>query len=1080
MSGSVTDRFAALTSEQRVRLMRKLVQAGTLDAVPAVVPPREPGPVPLSPAQEDLWVYQSLYPGTAALNLCCSYHFEGPVDPTQLAAALSVVQDNHDVLRTRITGEPGELRVDFPAAGPFRLERIDLRGTGTTLEDVLDEFRHRPFDLGRDRLIRGRLVTVDNARTVLMLGLHHIVTDWWSFDVLHTAFAEAYLAIRDGTGTRPRRPAIQYADFAAWQRELDAAGVFDARLGFWRRYLADPPRGLVVPGSPAVQASTDADPGIAQVRFHIDATATAAVRDFARAHSATVYGVLISAFAVLAHRLTGAGDMVLGTPIANREAKGLAQVIGYVMNAVPSRWRIDPADTFAGLVRRFTAGFPELLANADVPVGRIVSAIAPEREAGRSPLFQWVFMYLTRQTSVDRLRAFAEPERIHTGGEHDLLGAVQEDGAGLAGSFEVRTDRYDPAAVRHWAECFVALLGRLVATPEASLGSHDLLTAPQRHRLIDDGRAGSPAPRTIPALLSGLAARTPDAVALEAAGTRLSYAELADRVARLAAGLARHGAGPGRIVALSFRRPDSMVIASLAVQWTGAAYLPLDPDHPPERASYLLADAAPVLLLTDDTEPAEVDVPRLMLDERAYGAEPLPRRDVAPGHAAYVIYTSGSTGRPKGVVVSHTGLAALARTLVSRSGLDEHSRIPQLSSPTFDNAVAELCAALGAGGTLVVPASRPLAGAQLADLLTSARITFAVLTPSVLATVPPGEYPALRGLCMCGEACPPGLVGRWATGGRKVYNGYGPTESTVGATYSDPLPADGTTPPIGRPMLGTRTYVLDGRLRPVPVGVAGELYLAGPGLAQGYLDRPGLTAERFVADRFGPPGERMYRTGDLARWRDDGQLDFAGRTDDQVKVRGVRIELGEVEEVLAGHPSTSRAVATVHGGRIVAYVVPEPGRSVDPAALLRYAASMLPAAMVPATIVPLPAVALTAGGKVDRAALPAPAAPAPAGSRQPANPREQALCGLFAELLPVPTAGPDDDFFQLGGDSIGAILLAGRAQAAGLAFTPQDVFTARTPANLALLARVAKATDVDDLPLVDLTQEQLAALEADL
>jgi amino acid adenylation domain-containing protein/non-ribosomal peptide synthase protein (TIGR01720 family) len=1041
---SPTDRFAALSSEQRVRLLRRLVEARQLDAIPAVVPPRDPGPVRLSPAQEDLWVYQSLYPGTAALNLCCAYHFDQPVDPAQLEAALSVVQDKHDVLRTRIDGEPGNLRMDFPPAAPFALERVDLRGTRTTLDDVLTEFRDRPFDLARDCLIRGRFVTVHDEHAVLMLGLHHIVTDWWSFDVLHTEFAEAYLALRDGALPPVRRPAIQYADFAAWQRELDAAGVFDARLAFWRHYLADLSEPLVVPGSPG------GDPGIAQVRFHIDPADTAAIREFARAHGATVYGVVMSAFAVLAHRLTGADDLVIGTPVANRQAKGLAQVIGYVMNAVPTRWRIDPDDSFTSLLQRFTAGFPELLANADVPVGRIVSAVAPERETGRSPLFQWLFMYLTRQASVDRLRTFTEPERIHTGGEHDFVGALQADGDGLAGSFEVRTDRYDPVAVRHWAESFVALLGRLVAAPEAPLASHDLLTEQHRRRLIPQGQLAPPA-QSIPELLSRRAARTPDKVAVESPELSLTYAELVDRVARLAGRLARHGAGPERVVALALDRPVDTVVASVAVQWTGAAYLPIDPDYPADRIRYLLADAAPVLLLTDRADYLpDVDISRLVLDESAYDASPLSRREVPAGQAAYVIYTSGSTGRPKGVVVSHAGIAAMTETLVDRFGLDEHSRVPQLTSPAFDVSVSELCAAFGAGGTLVVPASRPLVGSALADVLGAAQVTFALQAPSVLATVPAADYPALGHVCIGAEPCPPELVARWAVHGRSVHNGYGPTESTVWATFSDSLPAGGGAPPIGRPVRGTRTYVLDARLRPVPVGVAGELYLAGPGLARGYLDRPGLTAERFVADPHGPAGERMYRTGDLARWRDDGQLDFLGRTDHQVKIRGVRVELGEVQAVLAGHPSVARAVATVYEGRLVAYTVPVPGTSADPEVLLRHAATTLPAAMVPSVIVPLATLPLTTGGKLDRAALPAPAAPSPAPARPSTDPREQTLCSLFAEVLSAPAVGPDDDFFHLGGDSIGAIRLAGRASAAGLAFTPRDVFAARTPARLAL------------------------------
>jgi amino acid adenylation domain-containing protein/non-ribosomal peptide synthase protein (TIGR01720 family) len=1064
----MADRFVALTSAQRVELMRRLVDSGQVDAIPEVVPPHDgDGPVRLSPAQEDLWVYQSLYPGTAALNLCCAYHFDPPACPERLETALTLVQDRHDVLRTRISGGPGELRVDFPECGRFRLERLDLRGTGIALERVLAEFRSRPFDLHRDRLIRGMFVTVDDSHATLLLCLHHLITDWWSFDVLHGDFAEAYLAVRDGAVPHRPPPAIQYRDFAAWQRELEAAGVFEARLAFWRRYLAGLPGPLVVPGSRP--ASGDGTAGIAQIGFGIDAATADAVRSLARAHGSTVYGVLMCAFAVFAHRLTGADDMVIGTPVANRSARGLAQVIGYVMNAVPTRWRMDDTETFAGILRRFTAGFPDLLANADVPVGRIVAATAPERDPGRSPLFQWVFMYLAKQDSVARLRAFAEPERVHTGGEHDVVAAVREVDDGLAGSFEVRTDRYDPAIVRPWSPHFTALLDRLVDAPDAPLRSREVLATAER-RLLSGAPmppVSGPPPPALPRLVASHATGRPDAVAVESDRLSLSYAELADRVARLAGTLAGHGAGPERVVALALEHPADMVVAALAVQHTGAAYLPLDPDYPAERLRFMLADGAPVLVVTDAATAATLPaawggghgrpdpVPRLLLDASAYRADPLAPPAVLPGHPAYVIYTSGSTGRPKGVVVSHAAVAALAGTLVRHFHLDAGSRILQFSSPSFDLSVAEMCMVFGAGGTLVVPGTRPLAGEPLAGVLQERGITFTLLPPSVLASVPAGDYPTLQGLAVGAEACPPELVSAWAAGGRRVVNAYGPTESTVVATLSDALAGDGTTPAIGRPVPGTRVYLLDQHLRPVPVGVAGELYLAGDALARGYLRRPGLTAERFVADPYGPAGARMYRTGDLARWRDDGQLDFVGRADDQVKIRGLRIELGEIEAVLAGHPSVARAVVTVHEAQLVAYTVASQGRSADPAALRRYSAAALPAPMVPVAIVPLEALPLTPSGKLDRAALPPPAGPPVAPERSPASAREQALCGLVADVLGIPTPGPQQDFFRLGGDSIGAILLASRASRAGFAFSPRDVFTARTPADLALLNRVA-------------------------
>ncbi|WP_405589007.1 amino acid adenylation domain-containing protein [Streptomyces sp. NBC_01092] len=1084
---SMAERFSALSGEQRVRLMRRLVESGQAGLIPAVVPPRDgDGPARLSPAQEDLWVYESLYPGTAALNLCCAYHFDAPMDPDLLESALTLVRGNHDVLRARIDGEPGALTVTFPPEERFRLEREDLRGTGITIAEAFETFRRRPFDLAGEPLMRARLVTVDDRRSTLMLSLHHVIADWWSFDVLQAEFAEAHRATRSGTAPALTRPRIQYADFASWQGELEAAGVFEARLAFWRRYLAEPPGPLTVPGARAGSSEE-----IAQIPFRVDAPTARAVRALARERGASVYVVLMAAFAVLAHRLTGADDMVLGTPTANRAAKGLERVIGYVMNAIPTRWRIRPGDSFADVLSRFAADFPELMANADVPVGRIVSTVAPDRSAGRSPLFQWVFMHLTQQRSVAALREFSEPERIHTGGEHDLVGIVRDaDDGAMDGSFEIRTALFGADTVRHWTDAYLELLRRFTADPEVPLADVGLLSEADGRRLLELGLGpAAPEPLSLPDLVARQAARTPDAPALEGSAPALTYAELVDRVEQLAAVFSEHGAGPGEVVALALGRGAAMVPALLAVQRAGAAYLPVDPDYPTERIRVALEDAKPVLVVVGERGlSVDTDVPTLRLSNslelprdvmdrlprhggwsrsspRPFGAPPALPAELDPATPAYVIHTSGSTGRPKGVVVPHTGLAALARGLVDSMALAPGGRVLQLGSPAFDISVAEMCMAFGSGGTLVVAPDGPLAGQGLADVLTGLRINATMLPPSVLATLPAGEYPDLRSLAVGAEACPPELVARWAVGGRRFHNAYGPTEYTVAATVSGPLTGDGTPPPIGVPLPGTRTYVLDERLRPVPPGVCGELYLAGPAVAYGYLGRAGATAERFVADPYGAPGTRMYRTGDLARRRDDGALEYLGRSDDQVKIRGQRIEPGEIAAVLTGHPSVERAVAVVREDRpgrprLVAYVVGGDGVEPAPDALLAYAAGRLPAAMVPADVMVLDALPLAPNGKLDRAALPAPGSRPDVEGRAPEGVREVTLCALFQEVLGVERVGADDDFFRLGGDSIMAIQLAGRASGAGLGITPREVFTARTPAALALTAR--EAADLGD------------------
>ncbi|WP_062212214.1 non-ribosomal peptide synthetase [Streptomyces sp. NBRC 109706] len=1059
-SSPLADRFAALTGEQRQRLMRRLVEAGQAEAIPAVVPPRDgDAPLRLSPAQEDLWVFDELYPDTAALNLCCAYHFEGPVDPAELERALTLLRRNHDVLRTRIGGPPEAPDVSFPPAEPFTLERIDLRGSDRQLDDVFAEFRRRPFDLRGEGLMRGRFVTVDERRRTLMLSLHHIVTDWWSFDVLHTEFATTYRVVREG-GTPPARPAIQYADFASWQRELERAGVFEARLAFWRDYLADPPRPLAPHGPPRTAPARSA--AIAQLPFRLSADVERRVRALARERGTTVYGVLMAAFAAFAGRLGDVDDLVLGTPVANRAAKGLDRVIGYVMNAVPTRWRIGPDTTFAQLLAGFAADFPRVLAHADVPVGRIVAATAPDRDAGRSPLFQWVFMYLPRQESVRRIREFAEPERIHTGGEHDLVCVVQDADDGFAGTIEVRTDRLPPDVVAHWAESFATLLERLLHHPETPVAHHPLGTHEAPHRPPADPPRPTDQPPGLPAMVERWAAERPGAPALDDGETVLDYATLADRVARLAGRLAALGVRPGATVALALGRCPAATVATLAVQRAGAAQLPVDPGHPERRIRQLLADAEPVLLLVAPGArvPAGIGTPTLVVDEAAWSGPPLPAGPPLPGQPAYVIHTSGTTGRPKGVVVPHAGVTTLAAALVDAFALDANSRVLQAGSPTFDIFVAELAMAFHAGGTLVVAPPGGLAGEALAEVLRDRGISATLLPPALLAGVAPDEVPELRTVGVGAEPCPPALVALWAGAGRRMVNAYGPTEATVAVTLSDPLDGAAGTVPIGRPIPGVRAQVLDRSLRPVPVGVAGELYLGGPGLAHGYLGRPALTAERFVADPRGPAGARMYRTGDLVRRRPDGQLDFLARVDAQIQLHGLRVEPAEVAAVLAEHPAVERAVVVERDQRLVGYPVSRTGSAPSLDELRAFLAERLPAALVPAAFVPLAALPLTPAGKTDLAALPAPepVEPTDSGEAAPAGVGEAALRALFADVIGVPSVGAQDGFFDLGGDSIMAIQLAHRARAIGLAFTPAEVFGASTPRQLALLAREVEAT----------------------
>ncbi|GHH87457.1 hypothetical protein GCM10018793_63310 [Streptomyces sulfonofaciens] len=1072
------ERLAALTREQRVTLVRRLVAAGRNPAsLPAVVAAhRAAGPAPLSPAQRDLWVFDSLHPGSAALNLCGTYHFDHPVETGRLEAALRLVCSRHDVLRSRITGEVGALTAAPAPVESFGVERRDLRDGSATLDEAVAAIRARPFDLARESPLRACHIVLDDARSTLVLSLHHIITDWYSFDILHTEFAQAYAALAGG-GTPPERPEVQYADYAAWQAELEEAGVFDAQLDFWRDYLKEPP-GPLDAGAAAVAPDSGSQQGTESVPFTLSAERAGAVREFARRHDTSVFAVLLSAFAVLVHRLTGSPDFVLGTPTANRGAKGLERLIGYVMNVMPTRWRIDPARSFEDLLTGFVADLPGILAHSSVPVGRIVSDLAPQRTADRSPLFQWVFMHLGQQQSIHTLPEGARFQRVHTGGEHDFVVIVRDtpDGS-MQGVFEFHTELFAPETVGHWTDSFTVLLADLLARPRVPVGRSALLGADARRRLgrVQHGPAATGPATSLSALVAKWAALTPDAVALDGPRGALGYALLEERVARAAGRLAALGVGPESIVGLAMPRGPEFVTALLAVDRAGGAHLHLDPAHPAERTSRLVRDARPALVLTGDGVPAPAGARALAWREAQEGREGADCAPIAadpagpdPHGAAYVIYTSGSTGEPKGVVVTRSGLAALTASLVDGGGLGTHTRVAQLASGSFDASISELCAAFGSGGTLVVPGPEPLAGPALAAFLADHGVTWALIPPTVLASMPADGRADLRALATLltgGEAVGAELAARWAPG-RSLVNAYGPTEATVIATLSDPL-RPGEVPPIGRPVRGVRVQVLDALLQPVPVGVVGELYLAGPQLARGYLHRPGATAARFVPDPdAGEPGALMYRTGDLVRWAADGRLYYEGRSDDQVKIRGFRIEPGEVEAVLAAHPQVRQAAVVVREDRpgdrrLVAYAVPERGPGgqegdavPDGASLRSHLAGRLPAHLVPAAVVVLDQVPTTVGGKLDRRALPAPAYGA-AVSEAPRTARERLLAGLFAEVLGVARVGVDEDFFSLGGDSIMALQLVAAARAAGLELTAREVFAAGTVGGLAALARNA-------------------------
>ncbi|OKI02484.1 hypothetical protein A6A06_15750 [Streptomyces sp. CB02923] len=1059
---------------------------------PALRPRPRPARVPLSFGQRRLWTLHRMTGPSPAYNVPLVLRLRGAVDADALDAALGDVMERHEVLRTVFAeaadGEP--YQVTRPAVGPFLVRApAAYRSAEVLASAVCRATRHR-FDLAAELPFRASLFPcADGGESVLVLLVHHIAADGWSMAPLWRDVATAYEARAGGRAPEWAALPVQYADFALWQREAAGdevagdTGYAAPHIAFWREELAGLPSQLTLP----YDRSRPSDPRRrgAVVPFRWDTELHGRVMELARTHGASVFMVVQAAVAALLTRLGAGTDIPLGTPVAGRTDAALDEVVGFFVNTLVLRTDTSGDPSFHDLVQRVRERDLRAYAHQDVPFERIVEALNPDRSADRNPLFQVALAVDTASGDAPALPGVAvEREEAHTGtAKFDLSFRLTEQRgpggrpAGIDGSVEFATALFDRGTAEILAVRLRRLLTAVVTRPDRPIGQADILSAGERRLLLHrwSGPARGLPTGLLPTLFEERAAREPDAPALVEGARSATYAETNADANRLAHLLTTRGAGPERVVALCLPRSATAVRAALAVAKTGAAHLPVDPALPRERIAYLLRDTAPVVVVTTADAARKVPPdgpPHLVLDTagtiRSLAGQPdhdptdadrlAPLR---PAHPAYVIHTSGSTGTPKGVVVTHTGLHALAAAQVARFGLRPGSRVLQLASPSFDASVMETLMAFASGAALVVPPAGPLGGEALADFLARERVTHCLVPPTVLAGVPHTALPDLETLVIGGEAGTGELVARWSPG-RRMINAYGPTETTVCATLSEPLHSTGT-PPIGAPVTHSRAYVLDAALRPVPPGVAGELYLAGAGLARGYANRPGPTAERFVACPFGAAGERMYRTGDLARWRVDGQLEFAGRADDQVKVRGFRVEPGEIEAALTAHPAVARAAVTVRTdasgtARLVGYVVAAPeGPAPGPGPVREFLRARLPDHLVPAAVVTLDTLPLTLGGKLDRDALPDPGfTPAPAG-RAPRTPEEEVLCGLFAEVLRLPSAGVDDDFFDLGGDSLLATRLAGRIRAVlGTELDLRGFFASPTVAGTAGRLRTAR------------------------
>ncbi|MCX5046722.1 amino acid adenylation domain-containing protein, partial [Aldersonia sp. NBC_00410] len=1061
----------------------------------ALVAGPRPERVPLSMAQSRMWFLNRLDPESAAYNIPMAIRLSGALDVAALQAAVTDVLERHESLRTvypELDGAGYQVVLSPEQVG---LDLAPVSVTEAELFGVVAGVVGRGFDVTTEVPVRARLFRVSDSVTgdsrgatdefVLVFVAYHIATDGFSVGPLARDVMVAYESRTRGEAPGWAALPVQYADFALWQREVlgsedDPGSLITRQIDYWARALADLPDEMGLPTDRPRPVVASYRGGL--VRFAVPAELHAGLVGLARAHEATLFMVVHAALAVLLARLSGTDDIAVGTPIAGRGERELDDLIGMFVNTLVLRTGVEGGESFTDLIAGVRETDLAAFGQADVPFERLVEALDPTRSQARHPLFQVLLTFQNfGQTeftlpglSVSGLDAGIETAKV------DLQFRLAENNpgtsehSGMSGEILFARDLFDEATVATIAARLVRMLAAMVADPGVAVADVALLDPAERSQILR--KWNDTAVSGVTGLLRDdferQVAASVDAVAVVFEGESLTYGEFATRVNRLARHLVSIGVGPESRVATAMGRGVNLLVGIHAVVAAGAAYVPVDPDHPAERIAYVLETADPVLVLTttaDGFGTAERPVVNVdALDLSGFAAGPITDADrVAPLRAdntAYVIFTSGSTGRPKGVAVTHAAIVNQMRWRQAQYRLDESDVLLWKTPVTFDVSVWEMFWALGEGARLVVavPDGHRDPG-YLADVIEAQSVTTVHFVPSMLAVFAqsvadrPGamrRFGSLRRVFSGGEALGTALAQRMRAFGVAVHNLYGPAEAAVDVTYHQVTEVDIVAVPIGAPLWNTGVFVLDGRLRPVPVGVSGELYLTGVQLARGYVGRADLTAERFVANPYGPAGERLYRTGDVVRWTSSGELAYLGRSDFQLKLRGQRIELGEIDAALLGLTGVDQAVAMVRaadvGDRLVGYVVPAAGVEIDAEQVRAEVGRVLPSYMVPESVMVLEAFPLNASGKLDRKALPEPVFTA-AVFRGPTTPVEQAVAGVFAEVLGVEHVGLDDDFFALGGNSLLAMQVTSRLGAALDATVPVRVlFDASTVERLAV------------------------------
>ncbi|MEG4294214.1 amino acid adenylation domain-containing protein, partial [Microcoleus sp. C2C3] len=1058
--------FATATLGELALFIEQLQQQNLQLSAPPIVPRAKNTDLPLSFAQQRLWFLDQLQPLSPFYNIPVALRLVGTLNVAALEQSLQKIIHRHEALRTNFVTVDGQPTQVIQTQGNWKVSIVDFKYLSTTEQEIAtqqlaQQQAIQPFNLATEPLIRATLIVLSKTEHALLVCMHHIVFDGWSVGVFVEELAALYNAYSQGQPSPLAPLPIQYADFAIWQRNWLQGDVLQSQLSYWQQQLANAPALLSLPTDrprPSVQTFAGA-----YQQFALPTELTDRLVKLSQKQNCTLFMTLLAAYNTLLYRYTGAVDILVGSPIANRDRSEIEGLIGFFVNTLVMRSNLAGNPSFSELLSRVQEVALSAYAHQNLPFEILVEALQPERDLSHTPLFQVMFALQNASTSEVELAGLTVTPLITEGAtaKFDLSLLMQNTTTGLVGFWEYNTDLFDASTIERMTGHFLTLLEGIIANPEERISQLPLLTAIEQQQLLvewNNTQADYPQNKCIHQLFEEQVELAPDAVAVVFEDRQLTYHQLNCRANQLAHYLRSLGVTLDVLVGLCVERSLDMVVGLLGVLKAGGAYLPLDPEYPIERLSFMLEDAQVSVLLTQQhlIERLPKHQAKLVcLDETwpqiAQNNQENPSSGVKAFHLANLIYTSGSTGRPKGVMVEHKGLCNLAQAQIQTFGLTSDSRVLQFASFSFDASIWEIIMAFGSGGTLYLGTKNSLLpGKPLIEQLKNYGITHITLPPSALAVMAGSELPTLQTIIVAGEACSAELIKQWSVG-RNFFNAYGPTEATVCATIAKCTNDEKVN--IGKAIANTQVYLLDGNLQPVPVGVSGELHIGGVGLARGYFNRPELTREKFINNPFG--SGRLYKTGDLARYLSDGNIEYLGRIDHQVKIRGFRIELGEIEALLSLHDDVQLCCIIVRedtpsNERLVAYVVPQKDVTLTTDELRQFLTDKLPGFMVPAAFVILESLPLTPNGKVDRRALPAPDLQQELSDYVIPNTEvEKIIADIWQKALAIEKVGIYNNFFELGGNSLLLVKINQQLQKElGLDVSIVDMFNYQTISSL--------------------------------